>query len=94
LNDAGPVVTQGAIETLYPGFERRSFRVTEERVTKHTTVIVYIPEFMQMMWASRAFPGSRVVSRSPALLLIPIASPGKTGLEVAEAIGLMYRPQI
>ena len=94
LNDAGPVLAGGKIETLYPWFERRSFRVGEERVRKHTAVIVYLPGFWQTMTAGRVFPGSRLVSRSPTLLLIPIAAPGKSGMEVVEGIGLTYRPRI
>jgi hypothetical protein len=94
LNDGGPVVTDGAIETLYPGFERRSFRVAEERMKRHTAVIVYMPGMMQMMWAARAFPGSRMVSRSPGMMLVTIPSPGKSGVEVAEGLGMTVRLKI
>jgi hypothetical protein len=94
LNDGGPVLSGGAYETFYPFFERRTFRVAEERVTKHRAVLVYEPGFFILGRAMQRYSHCKLVSRSPELLLVEPATPGETGLDVAAALGLTYRPHI
>jgi hypothetical protein len=94
FNDAAPVLSHQAFETLYPNFERRTFRVADERTHLHTAVLVYIPGFFEMGVALRKFPHAKVVSHSPELLLVPIDPPGKPGLDIATALGLLYRPKL
>ncbi|HUO10569.1 MAG TPA: hypothetical protein VM008_19865 [Phycisphaerae bacterium] len=94
MNEGGPVLAHGSFETFYPYFERRTFLVAEERVKRHTAVLLYEPGWMQMAAALRRYPGCKVVSRLPALLLVKPAAPGETGLDVAAALGLVYRPNI
>jgi hypothetical protein len=93
FNDAAPVLSHDAFETLYPNFERRTFRVADERTHLHTAVLVYLPGFFVRGLAFRKFPHSKIVSHSPELLLVQLDAPGKTGLDIATAVGLTYRPK-
>jgi hypothetical protein len=91
FNEAAPVLANHAFETLYPPFERRTFRIAQERTQLHTNVLVYRPAFYQNLLAMQQFPNSKIISDSPKLLLIQIDSPGRSGFDIAQSIGLFYR---
>ena len=92
FNEAGPLLAGRAFETLYPPFERRTFRVADERTHLHTAVLMYRPSFLQIGRALSAFPNSKMICYSPQLLLVRIDAPGKPGLDIAQTLGLTYRP--
>jgi hypothetical protein len=94
FNDGAPVLSHHAFETLYPSFERRTFRVAAERTHLHTAVLVYYPGFFETALAISKFPGAKMISHSPELLLIPIAAPGRAGFDVLTDLGMVYRPQM
>ncbi len=93
FNEAGPLLARGRFETLYPPFERRTFRIAEEQSRMHTNVLIYRPSFFQIAMARGRFPRASIVCKSPELLLIRIDEPGMPALEIAKTIGLKYQPK-
>jgi hypothetical protein len=91
FNDAAPVLTDHAFETLYPFFERRTFSIAQERTRLHTHVLVYMPTDMQAFEAHWEFYNVTQVSQSPRLLLIQTSPGGMTGLQIAVTVGIPYR---
>jgi hypothetical protein len=91
MNQAGPILSGGAFETLSPFFERRTSRIREERRRLHRRVIVYLPTTLQVFLAGRRELHGRVISDSPKMLLIETAPPGMSGLDIALDLGILYR---
>ncbi|HTV49299.1 MAG TPA: hypothetical protein VMG59_12745 [Phycisphaerae bacterium] len=92
FNEAAPVLTHHVFGTLYPPFERRGFRIAQERTRRHTRVLLYMPTNVQIFEIEWRFPKTIVISQTPQLLLIELPAPGMAGLDIAEAIGLPYYP--
>lgn len=92
FNTGGPVLSGMAFDTLFPPFERRTFRVSQENTALHGRVLLYRPSLYQIVQARRQFAGAKLVTDSPELLLIPVAAPGATGMELAKRLGVNYRP--
>jgi hypothetical protein len=91
MNQAGPILSGKAFETLSPFFERRTYRIAEERKRLHRRVIVYLPTTLQVFFAARRGLNGRVISDSPRILLIETAPPGISGLNIALDVGILYR---
>lgn len=96
MDNSGPVLTNHAFETLSPFFERRTYRIKEERTRLHTRVILYMPSGLQTFLALNSFNRSRlfhatVISDSPKMLLIETTPPGLPGLTIATNEGIIYR---
>jgi len=91
FNEAGPSMSNYAFETLAPDFERRTYRIKEERTRLHENVIVFQPQSSDITNAQRIFPHATIISRSPRLLLIECKPPGLSGMEISDKIGIPYR---
>jgi len=93
FEEAGPVMSNRAFETLYPPFERRIFRIEEERKRLHTAVLLYRPSFARRLFAMSVYPRSQTVSQSPNLVLIQLDKPD-SGFNIAEALGFGYNAHL
>ena len=91
FKEAGPILSGHAFETLYPPFERRAFRIADERTRRHSAVLLYRPSLVERFYASSVFPHTRSISTSPPLVLLEVDKPA-TGLEIAEKLGFAYNP--
>lgn len=91
MDQGGPVITDGAVHTLSPFFERRTYLIQQERTKKHTGVLVYLPTSMQNFLAHQPRFHATMVMDSPSVLLIETASPGMTGMDIAKYLGIPYR---
>ena len=81
-----------AFETIYPPFERRSFRITDERTRMHTAVLLYRPSLLQRLRVMNAYSHTITVCHSPNLLLIQLDKP-RSGFDIATSFGLDYNPR-
>jgi hypothetical protein len=91
MDQAGPVLGQGAFETLSPFFERRTYRIKEEQNEKRTRVILYEPSEYQTLLAHQANFHTTAISDSPEMLLIEVAGPGMSAMDIASDVGIPYR---
>ncbi len=94
LDEGGPVLERDAFETLYPPFERRTWRITEEKTALHTRALVYLPSLFQNVLARESFAKVTTVSETPRVLLVETGPVAKTGMQMAAALGLIYRAKI
>jgi hypothetical protein len=91
FDEAGPVLSHGVIQTLSPFFERRTYRIKEERNEKRTRVILYMPSAYQSVLARSSMFHTTTISDSPELLLIETAGPGMSAIDIASDVGIPYR---
>jgi hypothetical protein len=85
-----PVLTDGAVETLFPPYERRSWRVRDESSRHRDRVLVLtggMPHIDERLRSS-AFK-AELVSQLPGLWCVQTG--GRTAMQLAEQIGIEVR---
>ena len=93
LNYAIPALTESKLDTLYPPFERRTWRLLEESRLHRQTILVYLNKkdgkWTAYLTAVALFKDVRIVSLSP--FVIRLDPDGKTVLDVARALDIRVR---
>jgi hypothetical protein len=90
LNYALPALTSGACETLFPHYERRTWRLEEEARTIRPKILVYIDDAPRLfLFAKDLFPDATLVSESPQVMCIDPG--GKSMIDVAKIFDVRVR---
>jgi hypothetical protein len=94
FSNAGPLLSDHAFETLCPQFERRTFRVAEEKTARHKAILVYSPRMFQLALLRLNFKNAKVLSQSPTVMLIEDDQKGLNLLEVSSMIAAPLREKL
>ena len=89
---AVPALTAGRCETIFPGWDRRTWRLEEESRAVRPRTLIYF-ENRRELWgrAVEQFPGHvELVSESPRIMAIE--APEMTALDVTRSLGIATRP--
>ena len=85
-----PALTDGRCESLFPPFERRTWRMEEEARTPRDKVLLYTEHALRLGLDARTeFPGAEQVFESPHITCV--TTDGETALDVARDLKIAVR---
>lgn len=90
INYALPVLSHGRIETLFPGYERRTWRLEAEAKLIRPRILISLEEYPQLILeAQKYYKSAQIISVHPTIMCLE--PEGQTAIQVCKKLGITVR---